>query len=545
MELKKSDIGAEIISILTRGMYLDPLDALREYVQNGVDAKAKNIFIKIRQNTVVIEDDGEGMNATTMRKAIRLGVSDKNPAKDVGFMGIGLYSSFHLCDKLLIYSKTKNAPPSKLAFDFKPMRNILDKQKKKRFEGEVTEEQLVDLQTLLEDHIGLETLREEEFTKCGTRVEMVGVEPNFYKTVSKFDEVSEYLQQVVPLPFNPDFKWGKLIEKKIEEICQEHNAIFELINLNLQVNEKEEYLYRPYLNSDFGADPLKPNFYELKEDNEFFGVAWGCLNPIRRVIRNKNHRGFLIKKQGFAIGKRHAVLKYFGKSSFFNRYIGEIIVVHQNLLTNSSRTDFEFSTLRVSFYDCLRETASKFNVRANRYQEYSISDEETDEAISYIKETRAQLNFLADDADKLLTVFMELKNHQDSLKNRLKRGFVRKEREEVVKRVIKLIGELLSEIRKLIEDKKKKKTEELKSTEKVVKDIKKIPQVSKGLIAGEKFKNLVEVVESLGIDISEDLRKILELLDEQFIQVISDSDENYLFNLKKLKQNFDELFIGG
>ena len=112
MELKKSDIGAELLSILTRGMYLDPLDALREYVQNGVDAKAKNIFIKIRQNTVVIEDDGEGMNATTMRKAIRLGISDKNPAKDVGFMGIGLYSSFHLCDKLLIYSKTKNVSPS-------------------------------------------------------------------------------------------------------------------------------------------------------------------------------------------------------------------------------------------------------------------------------------------------------------------------------------------------------------------------------------------------------------------------------------------------
>jgi len=35
MKLSKFDIGAEIISILTKGMYQDPRDALREYIQNA------------------------------------------------------------------------------------------------------------------------------------------------------------------------------------------------------------------------------------------------------------------------------------------------------------------------------------------------------------------------------------------------------------------------------------------------------------------------------------------------------------------------------
>ena len=34
MKVDKFDIGAEIISILTKGMYPDPRDAVREYIQN-------------------------------------------------------------------------------------------------------------------------------------------------------------------------------------------------------------------------------------------------------------------------------------------------------------------------------------------------------------------------------------------------------------------------------------------------------------------------------------------------------------------------------
>jgi HSP90 family molecular chaperone len=45
MKLSQNDIGGEIISIITKGMYTDPKDALREYVQNGVDANLENSLI--------------------------------------------------------------------------------------------------------------------------------------------------------------------------------------------------------------------------------------------------------------------------------------------------------------------------------------------------------------------------------------------------------------------------------------------------------------------------------------------------------------------
>ena len=86
ININHNDVGAEIISILTKGMYKDPKDALREYIQNSVDAKAKNVEVKIRRKSIVIIDDGLGMDKDKMRNAVRVGISEKNPNENVGFM---------------------------------------------------------------------------------------------------------------------------------------------------------------------------------------------------------------------------------------------------------------------------------------------------------------------------------------------------------------------------------------------------------------------------------------------------------------------------
>ena len=66
----------------------------------------------------------------------------------------------------------------------------------------------------------------------------------------------------------------------------------------------------------------------------------------------------MIRKQGFAIGKRNDVAKYFGRTTYFDRYVGEIIIVRPDLLPNAARTDFEISPLRALFYEALSEVAT-------------------------------------------------------------------------------------------------------------------------------------------------------------------------------------------
>jgi hypothetical protein len=545
IKMTKHDIGAEIISILTKGMYSDPRDALREYVQNGIDANAQNIEIKIRGNSIVVEDDGCGMDEETMRKAVRIGISDKNPNVDVGFRGIGIYSSFHLCDNLCIYSRPKtDNTPYLLSFDFKKMREILHQQQAARLKGDFTGDQLIDLQSLLEKHIEFKILDTNEFPKVGTRVEMINLDPNFFKSLTKFDEVAEYLRQVVPLHFHPEkFKWSKKIEHKISETCREYKAEFKLVNLTLQVNTQIEKLYRPYTDECFIGEPLGPHFEEVKIPGYFFGVGWGCLNPVRRKISDRELRGFLIKKQGFAIGKRINIAKYFRRTTYFDRYIGEIIVVHPELLPNAPRTDFEISSLRVLFYEALSGVATKYNDIADEHQEYTKGDEQLDEAIKKLKGIESNISFYAENTEQLVNIIMEVRKIHDEINGRLERKVLREERRAEARDVVRSAKALEREIQRFISQarergkvKLKGKTPEVKSIER----IKKLPEAKGKELLEKSPENLVEIFDILDIPVSKQLKTALELIDEKFIQASASNKEEYLSILQGLKDEIED-----
>lgn len=547
IKLTKHDIGGELISILTRGMYQDPRDTLREYVQNGVDANAQAIDIKIRGNSIVVEDDGHGMDESTMLKAIRVGISDKNPTLDVGFRGIGIYSSFHLCDSLHIYSKSKEDNPHVLVIDFKGMRKVLEQQQDARIEEKISGDDLVDLQTLLEKHIEFRKIDSEEFQKeVGTRVEIIDIDSAFFKSLSRFEEVSDYLQQVVPLHFDPEkFKWAKSIENEIQSICKAHNAEFSLITLTLQVESRIEKLYRPYSDILFETEPLKPNFKSVKTNNYFFGVAWGCLNSTRNKINDKDLRGFLVRKQGFAIGKRSDIAKYFGRTTYFDRYIGEIIIVHHDLLPNAARTDFEISPLRALFFEALSTVATAYNEIANEYQEFTKGDEALDESINTLKELEANISFQAENLDQLIEAIVKVRGLREQIKGRLKRRALRKQREKEAENVVKSSEALEKEIQNFINETRiggkptNVKSPEMKSLDR----IKKLPDV-KSKKEVKIPENLSELFDVLGLPLSLDGKKALEVIDEKFIQATASSRADYLLIMKSLKEELEDMING-
>lgn len=548
IKITKHHIGGELISILTRGMYSDPRDTLREYIQNGVDAGAETVDIKIRGDSIVVEDDGSGMDKQTMLNAIRVGISDKNPKACIGFRGIGIYSSFHLCDQLHIYSKAKKDTPHMLIFDFKGMRDILHQQQAARIKGALDGDELVDLQSLLEKYIQFKSIAVDIFSKeNGTRVEMLNLDPGFFKSLSKFDEVAEYLRQVVPLHFNAEkFDWAEQIETAISKICKEHRAEFNLINLTLQVDARIEKLYRPYTNELFEDEPLKPLFTLIKNSNSFFGVAWGCLNSTRNKINNRELRGFLIKKQGFAIGKRSDVAKYFGRTTYFDRYIGEIIIVYKDLLPNAARTDFEISSLRALFYESLTGAATFYNDYADDYQEFTKGDDELDKAVKELKGLEANISFQSENFEQLIEAIVKIRGIREQIRGRLKRNALREQRKKEARNVLKSAESLEKEIQNFINRTERGvKTEkgispEIKSLER----IKKLPEI-KPKKERRLPENLTEVFSMLGISISEEAKKALEVIDEKFIQSSAGSKSEYLLAMRNLKEELEDIINGG
>src|SRR5947209_210985 len=101
----RGDVGGYLLSLLSKGLYRDPLDAIRELVQNSIDAGATTVTIKVTANSVLVHDDGQGMTLPDLIDARRVGISTKDPRSNVGFRGIGIYAAFDICDRLLVTTK--------------------------------------------------------------------------------------------------------------------------------------------------------------------------------------------------------------------------------------------------------------------------------------------------------------------------------------------------------------------------------------------------------------------------------------------------------
>lgn len=545
MRFNKFDIGAEIIAILTRGMYPDPKDALREYIQNGVDAKSSHIYVKIRQNNIIVHDNGVGMDYQTLRKAARIGISDKNPSKDVGFMGIGIYSAYHLCDKLTITSKKEGHTPNRLTMRFIDMKSILSEQRQLRLSGEIDGDNVIDLQTLLETCVDIsdpDTMPVEAFPNTGTRVELSGISEYFYSEISNIDITSKYLQDVLPLKFDKkSFVYADLIESKINDACKRNSSYFESVNVTLQVNSQTKELYKPYSDADFHNNHSEgePYILEIKDDMFFYGVAWGCLNSERRKIKNNDLRGFLIRKQGFAIGRRGSAVKHFPRgNTFFDRYVGEIIITNPNLLPNASRNDIEYSLMRERFFNALLNCTTEFDNYANNFQENCKADSVLNEIIENVKDISNRVNTRLQNSDELLMLYTKLTSYKNTLSDRIKSKRIRETRVEEAKELEKTVNSLMEFIQERLTINVNKKVEN-RTTKRPQK---KTPDFSKfkaeNISENLKYESLISLVSDLEFSCDERLNYLLEIIDERFIQALAKNKEEYYSYLLNLRNEF-------
>jgi len=117
-ERAEPDAGALVESLRGLGYSLET--ALADLIDNSISAKAKTIWITFwwdgESSAILLEDDGEGMDAARLSQAMRLGSQspgvDRDP-KDLGRFGLGLKTaSMSQCRRFTVRSRTKTASDS-------------------------------------------------------------------------------------------------------------------------------------------------------------------------------------------------------------------------------------------------------------------------------------------------------------------------------------------------------------------------------------------------------------------------------------------------
>jgi hypothetical protein len=530
VKFSKQDIGGEILPILTTGLYRNKLDTLREYVQNAIDARSRNIELAIDPDTIMVADDGVGMNFDEAKKAIRLGISEKSPLENVGFRGIGIYSAFNLCDTLDIYTRAAGESYCYLIhLDFKRIREALLKDQERKKQGKPS---LLYLEKLLGEAVYVDLDRDGTVGGHGTKAIMSGLLGEVYQELNNWDKVVSYLQDVVPLPFRSDFKYSTLIQAKFEE------EDYRVVPLTLQIGTERSPIFRPYYDGMFahgGEHP--PEFFEISQDRQRFGFAWVGINDARQVLKDTWLRGLLIKKYGFSISSRSFLEPYFPRPIFNRRITGEIIIKHSDLLPNAARSDFEPNLARQAFFQALPNFIRKLSVWANRIQEEDKSREVLAEVSQRLREINRELPAVRRDKETLLKLNVQLyylerqiKSHAKILKQIMAQET--QSAEVLLKECQQFVKSVLIEQRKAREAAEQHivrsiQREAVPTPERETERLEDIP------------RNLAALIENYGLPAQGELLELLKIIDERYLQMWLSSDE-YNEMLQSLREFLEE-----
>lgn len=93
-------------------MYRESIEFIRELVNNAYDADATEVYVRINNDKIEVEDDGSGMNEKGLNQFFTIGseekriktVSPRFGRKRIGQFGIGKFSALSMADQFIVES---------------------------------------------------------------------------------------------------------------------------------------------------------------------------------------------------------------------------------------------------------------------------------------------------------------------------------------------------------------------------------------------------------------------------------------------------------
>jgi hypothetical protein len=410
-----ADIGGQLLPILSKGLYTNPLDCIREYVQNSVDAGAKKVTIKITGNSVTIHDNGHGMDEAQLRSSRKFGISAKDLSEQVGFRGIGIYSGYDLGNRLIITTK-KAGSSSQLVmrFDFGGMKKELEKQPS----GSVS------LSALLYDFTTFKSEEASDDNSSFTTVQLEQINEVHLRKIANRNELRKYILQNLPVDFSELFDYrAQIIEKLTENVPG-----FKAVVIELQSDdEPDEVVSKPPLQG------LRlPEFGRIEgEDGKPVAYYWACLNKENKRLGPENlilaktdfydpgqYQGFVYKCKGFTIGNRDQLNKVFkaGSGTLYGWYTGEIYVIDQLVIPNTARDDFETNAAKTRLEIAVNKKLEVLEDDAEKMRQRAQADAKIGDALVGLNELNTEISKNGidslDDFSKLRDIRTALKKYK-------------------------------------------------------------------------------------------------------------------------------------
>lgn len=368
---KKSEtkIGAYVLETLTTGMYTNPLDSLREYVQNSFDSIKDaeelgilpgnggriDIIIDKEKRSLKIRDNGKGVAAAEIKNLLmNIGMSSKSIESNAGFRGIGRLAGIAYCDRLVFKTQVKDEMEiSQFTFNCIELRKSMS----------ASMRQVEELSEIFSRHSSIEnySLRKKDHF---FEVIMEGINPEV-EIFLNWEKIKKYLSQTAPLGF--DAQTFPLTGDIIAWL-KEHNITMPTVSLKINGPVDVE-VFKPYEKLTYSTKKehykvhVKGiNFYPKDASPESPFWIWYAETNLPGMISDDKVSGLRLRKNNISIGGVDRVTEIFedvAKSHVrFNAYfLGEIHIQDPNIIPNARRDGFEDTSSWVKICQELKEFA--------------------------------------------------------------------------------------------------------------------------------------------------------------------------------------------
>jgi hypothetical protein len=369
-------VGKDVLELLSTSMYVDAMTIYREYIQNAADAidearaqrslseKASgqvDITIDVAARLIRIRDNGTGIAwAEFAERLINLGSSAKRGTAARGFRGVGRLAGLGYCQELIFRSRVEGeSQVSELRWDCRALKSALR-----------TARQTQLLETLIRDIVSVRRVTAENQPKRFFEVVLSGVIRHRNDRLLSSMAVADYLAQVAPVPFSPDFPFGA-------EIAAALRPHVRLGDLHIRINGAEQHLLRPHRNRVEVGEGLYNNVTEL-EIRELAGVDGDGVGAIAWILHHEYVgalpskallKGIRLRAGNMQVGENNLLEELFPEPRFNSWAIGEIHVLDPKVIPNGRRDHFEQS---VHFDNLVNQLAPITRDIAKRCRDSSI-----------------------------------------------------------------------------------------------------------------------------------------------------------------------------
>ncbi len=369
-------VGKDVLELLSTSMYVDAMTIYREYIQNAADAidEAReqcllsertpgqvDITIDAQARIIRIRDNGTGVAWPGFaERLINLGSSAKRGTAARGFRGVGRLAGLGYCQELVFRSQVEGeAQISELRWDCRALKSALRSARHTQ-----------PLEVLILGIVSVRRVAAEKQSKRFFEVELSGVVRHRNDRLLSPVAVADYLAQVAPVPFSPDFPFGA-------EIVAALRPYVRLGDLHIRINGTEHPLLRPHRSRVEIGEGHHNKVTDL-EVRELTGVDGDGVSAIAWIVHHEYVgalpskallKGIRLRAGNMQVGENNLLEELFPEPRFNSWAIGEVHVLDPKIIPNGRRDHFEQS---VHFDNLVNQLAPITRDIAKRCRDSSI-----------------------------------------------------------------------------------------------------------------------------------------------------------------------------